>query len=191
MAAVSGRPLAGGSTGLGIVAADDAAIAEPTVPWATWRIVTNDYFKTMGLSLLVGRGFTEQDIIGKPWRVVISKRLADLLWPGQNPVGRTAILWKGQGDSRGEVIGVVSDMRERGLESDPTLAVYFPAYGALGATTLQLVMHTKGGPRTSMPAAPHRRRERRPESARLRRPHARGRRRPRPSPRGDSRCCCW
>ena len=150
VAAVSGRPLSAGSTGLGIVPADDAAPA--TVPWATWRIVTRDYFRTIGLRFLGGRGFTEQDLMGKPWRVVISKRLADLLWPGQNPIGKTAILWKGQGDNRAEVVGIVSDMRERGLEADPTLAVYFPAYGALATTTLQLVMHTKGRPEDVIPA---------------------------------------
>src|SRR5262249_57496391 len=116
-AAVSGRPLSGGSTGLGIVAADHENIAEASVPWATWRIVTKDYFKTMGLSLLAGRGFTEQDFIAKPWRVLISKRLANLLWPGENPIGRTAVLWKGQGNERGEGIGVVSATRPRRLQA--------------------------------------------------------------------------
>ena len=106
----------------------------------------------MGLSLVAGRGFTEQDVIAKPWRVIISKRLADLLWPDQSPVGRTALLCKGQSELRGEVIGVVSDMRERGIESGPTLAVYLPAYGAMGATTLQLVMHTRGRPEDAGPA---------------------------------------
>jgi predicted permease len=148
---VSGRPLSSGSTGLGIVAADQPAIPESTVPWATWRIITPDYFRTMGLTLLAGRGFTDQDVISKPWRVVVSQRLAELLWPGQNPLGRTAILWKGQGDSPAEVIGVVANMRERGLERDPTLAVYFPAGGAMGATTLQVVMHTRGEPTAVVP----------------------------------------
>ena len=151
VASVSGRPIAGGSTGLGIVAADHDNLPEGSVPWATWRIVTKDYFRAMGLSLLAGRGFTEHDIIDKPWRVVISKRLADRLWPGESPIGKVAILWKGQGNQRGEVIGVVSDMRERGLESDPTLAVYFSAYGALGRTTLQLVLHTRGRPEEAEP----------------------------------------
>jgi putative ABC transport system permease protein len=151
VAAVSGRPISGGSTGLGIVAADHDDLPEASVPWATWRLVTKDYFKAIGLSLVAGRGFTEQDLIEKPWRVVISKRLADTLWPRENPIGKTAILWKGQSNRRGEVIGVISNMRERGLESDPTLAVYFPAYGALGGTTLQLVLHTKGRPEDAAP----------------------------------------
>ena len=92
-------------------------------------------------------------MIGKPWRTIISKRAADTLWPGQNPIGRTAILWKGQNQRQGEVIGVVADMRERGLEADPTIAVYFPAYGdAMATTTLQLVMQTKGKPEDAVPA---------------------------------------
>jgi putative ABC transport system permease protein len=152
VAAVSGRPLSRGSTGLGLAAADQPDIQDSAVPWASWRIVTKDYFKTMGLPLLAGRNFTEQDVIGKPWRTIISKRAADTLWPGQNPIGRTAILWKGQNQRTGEVIGVVGNMRERGLENDPTIAVYFPAYGALATTTLQLVMQTKGNPEDTVPA---------------------------------------
>ena len=150
-AAVSARPLSRGSTGLGIAAADHPDLPDAQVPWATWRIVTKDYFKTIGVPLLAGRTFTDQEQIGKPWRAVISKRLADLLWPGQDPIGRTAILWRGQNELRGEIIGVVGNMRERGLESDPTLAVYFPAGG--GATTsLQLVLHTRGEPMAAVPA---------------------------------------
>jgi putative ABC transport system permease protein len=152
VAAVSGRPLSRGSTGLGIAAADKPEPPGGAVPWATWRVVTPDYFKAVGVPLLAGRGFTSQDLIGKPWRAVISKRTAELLWPGENPIGRTAILWKGQTNVAGEVIGVVADMRERGLENDPTLAVYFPAGGSMNATTLQLVLHTKGRPQDVIPA---------------------------------------
>jgi predicted permease len=152
VAAVSGRPMSPGSTGLGIGAADQPDVPGADVPWATWRIVTSDYFKTMGLPLIAGRNFTPHDLIGKPWRAIVSKRVADTLWPGQNPIGRTIILWKGQGDSRGEVIAVVADMRERRLDADPTLAVYFPTYGtAMGS--MQIVMHTRGRPQDVIPAA--------------------------------------
>jgi predicted permease len=151
VASVSGRPLSRGSTGLGFGAADRPDAAGADIPWATWRIVTKDYFRTMGLPLLAGRDFTEHDQLGKPWRVVISKRIADMLWPAQNPIGRTIILWKGQKESRGEVIGVVADMRERGLDRDPTMAVYFPVYGA-GLESLQIVMHTRGRPQDLVPS---------------------------------------
>jgi putative ABC transport system permease protein len=137
--AVSGRPFSSGSTGLGFTAGDRPDASE--VPWANWRLVTRDYFRTLGVPLLRGRVFTEQDRPNPPFPVVLSKRVADLLWPGQDPIGRSMILWKGQGDQRGEVIGVVGDMRERDLAADPTLAVYFAYYGA-SWSPIQLVVHT-------------------------------------------------
>jgi putative ABC transport system permease protein len=150
VASVSGRPLTGAGTGLGMAALDHP-IPDSAVPWASWRLVTKGYFKTMGLPIIAGRDFTEHDIVEKPWRVIISRSLAERLWPGQSPIGRTAILWRGQIDRQGEVIGVVGDMRESGLESPPTLAAYFPVYGAQGATTLRLVMHTRVDPQAFTP----------------------------------------
>ena len=99
---------------MGIVAAERPDVSRE-IPWASWRLITRDYFKTMGVPLLKGRTFDERDLIAKPWRIIVSQRLADLLWPGENPVGRQALLWKGQGDNPAEVIGVVGNMRERGL----------------------------------------------------------------------------
>ncbi len=125
---VSGRPMSSGSTGMGIVAAERPDVKE--IPWASWRLITRDYFKTMGVPLLKGRTFDERDIISKPWRIIVSQRLADLLWPGEDAVGKQAILWRGQGDNRAEVIGVVGNIRERGLAQPPTLAVYLPSYGS-------------------------------------------------------------
>jgi len=148
---VSGRPLGAFSTGLGFAAADRPGPADAAVPWASWRFVTSDYFRTMGVPLLKGRTFDEGDRVGQPWRVVVSKRLAEQLWPGQDPIGLRMILWKGQGDRPAEVIGVAGDMRERGLALDPTLAVYFPYYGA-GSSPVQFVIHTQAAPATLVPA---------------------------------------
>jgi putative ABC transport system permease protein len=150
VASISGRPLAGGGTGLGLAAADRPD-APGNVPWASWRIVSKDYFDTMAVPLLSGRGFTDDDVIGKPWRTIISKRVADLLWPNENPIGRTIVLWKGQEETKSEVIGVVGNMRERSLEADPTLAVYFPAGGRI-TTSVDLVMHTRRAPEDVVPA---------------------------------------
>ncbi|HSL20581.1 MAG TPA: ABC transporter permease [Vicinamibacterales bacterium] len=136
---VSGRPLSSSSTGMGIVAAEHPDSKE--IPWASWRLITRDYFKTMGVPLLKGRTFDERDIISKPWRIIVSQRLADLLWPGEDAVGKHAILWKGQGNRRAEVVGVVGNMRERGLAEPPTLAVYLPSYGS-GPSHMFFAIHT-------------------------------------------------
>ena len=123
------RPMNGTGTGMGFGAADRPEATGKEIPWAGWRIVSNDYFKTLGLKVVAGRDFTEQDQIGDPWRVIISNRIAQLLWPGENAIGRTLVLWKGQGQSMGEVIGVVSDMRDWSLTDDPSYSVYLPTYG--------------------------------------------------------------
>jgi putative ABC transport system permease protein len=123
------RPMNGTGTGMGFGAADRPEATGKEIPWAGWRIVSNDYFKTLGLKVVAGRDFTEQDRIGDPWRVIISNRIAQLLWPGENAIGRTLVLWKGQGQSMGEVIGVVSDMRDWSLTDDPSYSVYLPTYG--------------------------------------------------------------
>jgi predicted permease len=140
VAAVSQRPLGGVGTGMGFAAADKPEPEE--VPWASWRLITRDYFKTLGVPLVAGRDFTEQDLLAKPWRVIISKRIADRLWPGESPVGRTLILWKGQSNDPAEVIGVAADMRDWSLSEAPSLAVYLPYYG-VGMSPVQFVMHTR------------------------------------------------
>ena len=150
---VSHRPVEGGDPGMGI----DSTLASQTpgqgaIPWAGWRVVSPGYFRAIGLPLLRGRVFDAGD---KPvWaergqpppqrRVVISERLAKLIFPNQDPVGKHVLLWKGQGNADAEVIGVVGDSRERGLASGPTLTVYLP-YGRNAAPT-EIVAHTRGNP---------------------------------------------
>lgn len=149
-AVVSGRPLSRGSTGLGLAAPERPDVTGAEVPWGTWRLISSDYFKTIGVRLLSGREFMPDDVDAKPRRVVISQRVSDLFWPKETAVGRSIVLWKGQGDTPGEVVGVVSDMRERGLEADPTLAVYFA--GGEMTTDMNPVMHTRGGPTDAIPS---------------------------------------
>lgn len=144
VAAVNVAPVTGGDPGMGI-GSEGGAQTGSAVPWASWRFVSPRYFETMGIPLLQGRTFTDGEQKGKPWRVVISKKLAELLWPGENALGRTAILWKGQGNERAEVIGIARDIHERGLDSDSALIVYIPYYGALW-NPVEVVVHTKGSP---------------------------------------------
>jgi len=151
-AAVHIRPLAGGSTGLGFVRPDDPE-PEGGIPWASWRLITPGYFETIGVPVLRGRAFTQDDMvpIGEGTiPVLISQRVAEQLWSGEDPIGRVMTLWAGQGGVPGEVFGVVGDMRERGIDADPTLAVYLP-YVAAGWPP-DIVIHTSGEPTAVIPA---------------------------------------
>jgi putative ABC transport system permease protein len=55
---------------------------------AMW-IVSHDYFRTMGIPLLRGREFSVTDTAAAQRSIVISKAVAERLWPGQNPIGKT------------------------------------------------------------------------------------------------------
>ena len=129
-AAVHSRPIDGElpvSMGIQAVGARDQTTAK-AAPLVGWRIVTEDYFRALGVPLLSGRSFTARDEHGPtpigvdpdfPWRVIVSERVSETLWPGEDPVGRQAMLWVGEADTLAEVVGVVGDTRERGLETGP------------------------------------------------------------------------
>ena len=144
------RPMQGTGTGMGFGAVDRPDATGKEIPWAGWRIVANDYFKTLGVPILAGRDFTEHDRIGEPWRVIISHRIAQLLWPGENAIGRQLVLWKGQGQSTGEVIGVAGDVRDWSLTDDPSYAVYIPTYGT-GLSPAQYIVHSSLPSATLLP----------------------------------------
>jgi putative ABC transport system permease protein len=135
---------------MGIAAQDKPEPANEAVPWAGWRMITRDYFKTLGVPIIAGRDFTDQDILGRPWRVIISHHVAERLWPGENALGRNIIIWKGQGQSVAEVIGVAGDMRDFDLADTPSLAVYMP-YNGGGMNPSHFVVHTTAAPTAIIP----------------------------------------
>ncbi len=99
----------------------------------TW--VQPDYFETLGIPLLLGRGFEREG--GQPEHLaILSQSAADRLWPGQNPIGRTLRLGTDkQFHKQGEllpdgppwqVIGVARDTRGVTLDGSDSMQVYLP-----------------------------------------------------------------
>lgn len=156
--AVNVRPMQGRSYGMGIDASTHP-IAADSPPWAGWRIITPGYFRAVGLPLLRGRIFNATD---KPvWAergqpppshrtVILSAALAKTLFPNEDPIGKHTSLWKGQGGLDAEVVGVVGDSLERGLDRGPALTVYLP-YGRIGLPS-EFVVETRGDPMSVVPA---------------------------------------
>jgi predicted permease len=79
------------------------------------------YFAVMGISLKRGRVFTSADDSLAPRVAVISESMAKAFWPGVDAIGRTFSVM-----TPVTVIGVVADIRERNLQSDPGPQMYFP-----------------------------------------------------------------
>lgn len=114
---------------------------------ANYRAVSPDYFRTMAIPLIQGRLFDDNDHGKKV--IVVSKTVADRLWPGQDPLGRECLAeWGELQNSR--VVGVVGDIHSLSLESPPLLLVYVPdSYGQQtpGAPdSASIVLRTAGNP---------------------------------------------
>lgn len=88
------------------------------------RPVTPEYFQTMGIRLISGRLFTDADTAETQPVIVVSQRVAQLAWPGEDPVGKR-FLWSWKKDQKPIVIGVVSDVRQYDQEPNPFLYIPF------------------------------------------------------------------
>jgi putative ABC transport system permease protein len=107
--------------------------------------VTPRYFQTMGIPLLQGRDFTEQDRADAPLSLIVSESFARRCWPNEDAVGkrfRTSAF-----DLFGTVVGVVGNVRNVSLESEGGPAFYF-SYGRLGMPGLVVVVRTVAPPET-------------------------------------------
>ncbi len=89
------------------------------------RTVGGRYFQAMGIPLRRGRFFDETDTPDKPRVILVDERMAQELWPGQDPIGKRVRF----GDLKStapwrEVVGVVGRVKQYGLDSDPRIAFY-------------------------------------------------------------------
>ncbi|MGW8265023.1 MAG: ADOP family duplicated permease [Longimicrobiales bacterium] len=75
---------------------------------ARWYDISPGYFETLGIPILLGRAFSAEDGENSPQVVIVNETLANLLWPGENPLGRS--LWLELHDGSREVVGVVADV---------------------------------------------------------------------------------
>ncbi len=91
---------------------------------ADFQVVTPDYFRTLGMTLVRGRSFTDADRSDSPAVAVVNQAFADRYLAGRDPVGRVLLFG---GSARHEVVGIVNDARYRDVEqpADPTF--YVPA----------------------------------------------------------------
>ena len=95
-------------------------------PEADFQVATTDYFRTMGIGLIGGRYFSDQDRENAPQVAIIDKALGDRHWPGEDPVGRHLILGEGDGQVKRQIVGVVEHVKHLGLEEQSNPTIYLP-----------------------------------------------------------------
>lgn len=106
--------------------------------------VTPDYFKAMGIPLLRGRLFTEQDSRNAPRVAVINETMARTYFSDEDPIGKGINLSQGREGFR-LIVGIVGDVKQYGLAQPTTLQTYEP-YLQMPFSGLTLVVRTEGHP---------------------------------------------
>lgn len=92
------------------------------------REVSPDYLMTLKARLIGGRMFREDEVGSKPKVMVINETLARRYFPGEDPIGKKVGNDALTADSLREIIGVVADVREGGLDEDVWPTEYEPLY---------------------------------------------------------------
>jgi putative ABC transport system permease protein len=108
------------------------------------------YFDLLGLTLLEGRVFSENDRLDGPRVVVLTRSAAERHWPGESPVGK--VIRIGTPDSSPmEVVGVVSDLRQYGIRYRP-YPTAFISLAQAAPNEFTVMLQTPEGPERALEA---------------------------------------
>jgi predicted permease len=92
---------------------------------ALYAVAGEEYFRTMGIPLVRGRMFGEQDDWNSPHVALISQSLARQRWPNQDPIGQVIDFGNMDGNLKPlTIIGIIGDVRARGLDLPPSPIIY-------------------------------------------------------------------
>jgi putative ABC transport system permease protein len=145
----------GGVAQIGTIEAEASVLADGRIDAVDWRTVTPDYFRTLDIPLLRGRGFTEADADPDRPVGIVDEQVARLAWPGQDPIGRRfripARLPDGSRLPWVEIVGVAGHIRHDRLAEDTRPQVYWN-YHQRAQDRMALVVRTDGRPESLVPS---------------------------------------
>jgi len=102
----------------------------PYTGGAGWMSASPGYFSVFKIPLLQGRDFSTQDTTGAAGVVIINQTMAKQYWPKGSPIGQQIVIGKGVGpefeEPARQIIGVVGDIRDGGLNRDPRPLMIVP-----------------------------------------------------------------
>jgi putative ABC transport system permease protein len=150
-------PFSGGGGSRGFLIEGQPVPPGQPHPEEQLRFITPGYFEAMSIPLLRGRDISERDVNGAPRVALVSRSMAERHWPGEEVIGkRFAYSGIGRGQDQNpdwiEIVGVVGDVKHRGLDIDSRPEIYVPVHQPLFANrptpplSLYVAMRTKGDP---------------------------------------------
>ena len=112
-----------GAPNRGIRIEGDPLFPPDNQPSADFQVITPEYFRALGITLVAGRNFSALDRADAPPVVIVNQALVEKYFPGRDPIGRVLLFG---GSKRHEIVGIVADARYRSVEraADPTF--YLP-----------------------------------------------------------------
>lgn len=110
---------------------------------ATVRIVSPGYFDAMGVPLVKGRLFTEQDTRGEPETILVDEAMAERFWPNEDPIGKR--VRRGSDGPWRTVVGVIRNTKEYSLEREPPITIFYP-FEQVAARSMHGVVKTTSDP---------------------------------------------
>jgi predicted permease len=115
--------------------------------------VSPNYFRTLSIPVLQGRDFNDRDRAGSSGVVIVSHKLAETMWPGENAIGKRIAypLWDGPRRPTFEVVGVAADVKHRALTSDAPMLMYVPVAQEYSGRTI-IVLRMAGDPASGIAA---------------------------------------
>jgi putative ABC transport system permease protein len=121
---------------------------------ADWQVVTPGYFEALGTPLRAGRTITDRDRADTLQVIVINETMAKTFWPGQSAIGKRLTMG---GSGPITVVGVVADVRHRGLDQPVRTEMYRPhaqfRFGGSSApavSTMTWAIRTTADPRAAV-----------------------------------------
>ncbi len=106
-------------------------------------VVDENYFATLQAPLLAGRGFGAADRDGSPAVAVVNRRMAELFWPGENPVGKK--IGVGEPVRTMTVVGMVADSKYDDLDETPQPFLFY-ALSQNEVDQVNVIARTGGSP---------------------------------------------
>ena len=151
-----GMPLSGSASSTLIVMGRPVPARLDDAPPIDRHYVAPGHFKALGIPLVQGRAFTDDDDADHPRVAIISETAARRFWPGENPIG--ARVWFGGGssfdrpDSSAEVVGVVGDVADEPLDGRANRASFYTPYRQFTYATRAVFVRTSVDPSAIIPA---------------------------------------
>ena len=123
---VSLRPLSGLLSTMDVAFPDRPSPPSDEVPQAHFRIASAGYFAAAGIPIIAGRPFLDSDASRRRPVAIVSQTFASRHWPGVPAVGRAVQTVESRPSPPMEVVGVVADVKQFGLDGSPTADLYVP-----------------------------------------------------------------